>query len=121
METKDPHFIKTIEDLLDNLARLEKRVQKIDRKKILDALEILEELDVAALRDAVESLQAAELDMRMTRIRIHALTGIQTPNRTTTEDTPVEPIIRRRSSATIRAPATDPMFPRTTDPFGKKP
>lgn len=118
---KDPALVKSIEDVLDSLHRTEKLFQKIDRNEILTALEVLERLDLTALREAIEALQHIELDMRMTRIRIQALTGVQTPPiRTNTEDTPVEPIIRRKSSATYpRAPATDPIFPRI-DPTGKK-
>ncbi len=119
---KDPAFVKSVEDVLDALHRVEKNFQKIDRNNVLSAIEVLERLDLRALRDAVEALQHIELDMRMTRIRIQALTGVQTPPiRSTTEDTPVEPFMRRKSSATFpRAPATDPLFPRTEDPTGKK-
>jgi len=119
---KDPALVQSIEDVLDALHRMEKTFQKIDRNNILHSFEVLERLDLKALREAVEALQHIELDMRMTRIRIQALTGVQTPPlRTTTEDTPVEPIIRRKSSATFpRSSATDPIFPRPDDPTVKK-
>lgn len=119
---KDPALVQSIEDVLDALHRMEKTFQKIDRNNILHSFEVLERLDLKALREAVEALQHIELDMRMTRIRIQALTGVQTPPiRTTTEDTPVEPIIRRKSSATFpRSSPTDPIFPRPDDPTVKK-
>jgi len=94
---------KVIETVLDDVFKMEKLLSHIDRNRILTVLELLEKLDLDILKNGVESLQAAELDLRMARLRIQAITGLQPPSLISDPDrTPVEPLqARRRSSQSI--------------------
>lgn len=112
MAERDPIVDKAIEDALDQLLRMEKLLQNIDRNRILTALELLKKAleNIDDLQEAIEAIPHTELDMRMARLRIQAATGLQPPSLASDPDkTPVEPIQARkpigapvRSSETMR-------------------
>jgi hypothetical protein len=99
---RDPAVDKAIEDALDQLFRMEKLLMKIDRNRLLSALENLQKAlgGIEDLREALEAIPHTELDMRMARLRIQAMTGLQPPSLASDPDrTPVEPMQARRASA----------------------
>ena len=111
--TLDDTTKKVIESVLDDVFKMEQLLSRIDRSRILRTIEALEALDLKALQEGVELLHHTELDVRMARLRIQAITGIQPPSLVSDPDrTPAEPIqVRRRSSASIAIPRPKPDKP----------
>ena len=90
---------KVIVTVLDEIYRAEQLLRKLDRNRVLSALELLMSIDTAALIEAVGNYQQTELDLRMARLRISALTGLQPEAiRSDPDRTPVEPLQSRKSS-----------------------
>ena len=104
---------KIIESVLDDVFKMEQLLSKIERSRILSAIEALEQIDLSALKEGVETVHHAELDLRMARLRIQAITGIQPPSMVSDPDrTPVEPLqARRRSSQSLIIPRPKPVKP----------
>lgn len=102
MASLDPAVAKAIEDALDALFRVEKLLSKIDARGALSTVTALKQaLELNLLEDALGSIAQTELDMRMARLRIKAMTGLEPPSMTSDPDrpTPVEPVQRRSSSS----------------------
>jgi hypothetical protein len=122
---RDPAVDKAIEDALDQLFRMEKLLTKIDRNKILSALENLKKAlgGIEDLQEALEAIPHTELDMRMARLRIQAITGLQPPSLASDPDrTPVEHMqVRRPSSSTFKARGETQPGLGTRIPHPKKP
>lgn len=101
MPDRDPAVDRAIEDALDQLLRMEKLLTKIDRNKLLTALETLKKAlgGIDDLQEALEAIPHTELDMRMARLRIQAVTGLQPPSLASDPDrTPVDHLQGRKAA-----------------------